>query len=418
MPPPSPCWSIYSTAHLLFPFWRWPQLSLHGLFPTLECIYPKTVSFFQELSISLIHHAKDSHPSHSLVGASNRGSKGLAFYSARINRTVQKGGGWRALWQLGAADFLKGHFSSLLIFFAFQCRYHETGTFFEAAYQGSFNSNYWHRSPRSFLTHLLVDTFRWMLSPLLLLLLQPVPVTRWTQCSALFCSDTVDIHLLHSVCLLERRIFNSRGLFFVPSTCKFHWESPRVLLCFLLSFILLNLTVLRFAASYSPSVLRITLACRASPSYTFFPLCSHLEGGMMPAVWYVICLISPAKNEEMFSTLSIHSRVLKQHEAAWRAYPCWLLWFICAVTQPSGRILTATASLSEKHSSSHSQIPIPLCPHASLESHFCAFKGELLSVFLYSSRELAPFQLQWDPGLPAAAAPPWPAADSLIWAHS
>lgn len=55
------------------------------------------------------------------------------------------------------------------------------------------------------------------------------------------------------------------------------------------------------------------------PSYTIFPLCSHLEQGMMSSVWYVICLISPGKNEEICLMLSIHSTVLTQHEAARRS---------------------------------------------------------------------------------------------------
>lgn len=36
----------------------------------------------------------------------------------------------------------------------------------------------------------------------------------------------------------------------------------------------------------------------------------------------------------------------------------------------------------------------------------------------HSSRKMAPFLFQWDPGLPAAAAPSWPAADCLIRAQS
>lgn len=38
---------------------------------------------------------------------------------------------------------------------------------------------------------------------------------------------------------------------------------------------------------------------------------------MMSSVWYVICLISPAKNEEICLMFSIHSKVLMQRETVW-----------------------------------------------------------------------------------------------------
>lgn len=57
------------------------------------------------------------------------------------------------------------------------------------------------------------------------------------------------------------------------------------------------------------------------PSYIFFPLCSHLERGMMSSLWYVICLISSGKNGEMCLMLIIHSRVLTQCEVAWSRLP-------------------------------------------------------------------------------------------------
>lgn len=71
-------------------------------------------------------------------------------------------------------------------------------------------------------------------------------------------------------------------------------------------------------------------------------------------------------------------------------YPLWPVWFICAITQLSGRILTAIALLSEKNNSSHSQILIPLCPSPGLESHFCAFKGELFFCFPFIPAERWP----------------------------
>lgn len=41
----------------------------------------------------------------------------------------------------------------------------------------------------------------------------------------------------------------------------------------------------------------------------------------MSSIWYVICLISPGKNEEICLMLSIHSRVLTQREAAQSGLP-------------------------------------------------------------------------------------------------
>lgn len=70
------------------------------------------------------------------------------------------------------------------------------------------------------------------------------------------------------------------------------------------------------------------------------------------------------------------------------AYPFWPLWFICAITQLSGRIFTVIALLLEEIS--HSQVLIPLCPSPCLKSHFCVFKGELFFCFPFIPAERWP----------------------------
>lgn len=126
------------------------------------------------------------------------------------------------------------------------------------------------------------------------------------------------------------------------------------------------------------------------PSYTFLPLCSHLERGMMSSLWYVICLISPGKNEEMCLMLSIHSRVLTQHEAARSGLPTLAGPIYLRHHTALWEDFNSHCLLSGKNNQSHSQIFIPLCPSPSLESHFCAFKGELFFCFPFIPAERWP----------------------------
>lgn len=117
---------------------------------------------------------------------------------------------------------------------------------------------------------------------------------------------------------------------------------------------------------------------------------------MMSSIWYVICLISPGKNEEICLMFSIHSEVLMQRQTARNGLSVLAHSNLSAPSQLFGRILTVIELLIEKIS--HSQDFISLCPSPHLKSHFCVFKGELFFVSLSFQQRDGPFSISMGSG--------------------
>lgn len=110
----------------------------------------------------------------------------------------------------------------------------------------------------------------------------------------------------------------------------------------------------------------------------------------MSSVRYVICLISPGKNEEICLMLSIHLKVLMQHETAQSVLSVLATLIYLRHHAALWKDFNSRCTALQKNNSSHSQVLIPLCPSPCLKSHSCVFKGELFFCFRFIPAERWP----------------------------